>query len=408
MNVLIIGSGGREHALYQKASENNTVYMLGNNGAIENKYLINDIDLFDFDQILNKINILNIDLTIVGPESYLSLGIVDFLKFHNKKVFGPNKKMSKLESSKYFAKEIMKRAKIPTAKYEYTKDLNRASKICDEFGYPVVIKYDGLAAGKGVLVAQNKEEADTFLNKCLEFGNDGVVIEECLFGDEYSVFVMIVDQQYKILPIAQDYKRVYDNDLGPNTGGMGANTTSVYNDQLPYIEENIIKPLIKELNYKYEGFLYIGLMQTNLGPKVIEFNVRMGDPECQVVMQKLDSDLVQSINYLLEGNGDFNIHTKNEEYVGVVLTSEGYPNDYQTNFDISYLNNIENVYHMGTKKVNDILYATGGRIAMITSSGITKKEAADDVYNILNKLLLKNIHYRKDIVYSKIDIEDIF
>ncbi len=407
MKVLIIGSGGREHALYENVeSHNHDVYMLGNNGAISCDKLINDIDLFDFKQILKKINELEIDLTIIGPETYLELGIVDFLQSHNKKVFGPTKAMAKLESSKNFAKEVMQKANIPTAKFKYSKDIKEAKMICDEFRYPVVIKYDGLAAGKGVLVASNQSEAYEFLDSCLQFGDDGVVIEECLFGDEYSVFVMINNDNYTILPIAQDYKRVFDNDLGLNTGGMGANTTSYYDDQLPFIKQNIIKPLIKEVDYKYSGFLYIGLMQTIDGPKVIEFNARMGDPETQVVMQKLKTSIVDII-LNLDNNKSTEIEVINDEVVGVVLTSKGYPKKYKTNIDMDFVSEFDNVYHMGTKKIEEKIVSTGGRICMICDKASDMFIAADKIYDKLNKLNLDDIHYRSDIAYSKVKLDEI-
>ncbi len=406
MKILIIGSGGREHAIYQQCSKNNEVYMLGNNGAIKEQYLIKDVDGLNFGDVLALINKLAIELTIVGPEVYLQAGIVDFLTAHNKKVFGPSKYCANLEASKYFAKQIMQQVKIPTARYEYVNSAKKALMVCNDFGYPVVLKYDGLAAGKGVVIAQSESQAVEFINEIFEdnrFGNDGLVIEECLVGEEYSVFVMVNGTNYEILPVAQDYKRVFDNDKGPNTGGMGANTTSKFNSELPKIETQIIKPLLAHLtenNTPYAGFLYIGLMATNNGPQVIEFNVRMGDPETQVVMQKLDCDLVEIINNLLNNNPT-NIKFNSQEYVGVVLASVGYPGDYIKRIDLNGLKSIADVYHMGTQIVDGNLISTGGRIAMVTASGDNVAQARLNAYKKLADFKHRDTFNRLDIALNK-------
>ncbi len=407
MRVLILGSGGREHALFLKCSQFHTTYMLGNNGAIDDEYLIKDVDGLDFDLVLKTINDLKIDLTIVGPEVYLQAGIVDFLNAHHKAVFGPTEYCARLEASKNMAKEVMDKVDIPTAKYEYVTDYIKAMDICEEFGYPVVLKYDGLAAGKGVLVAENRSQASEFLAGIFDdrrFGNEGVVIEECLFGEEYSVFVMANKTNYTILPVAQDYKRALDGNLGLNTGGMGANTTSKYDQELDYIKIRIIEPLLKYLDDNstpYSGFLYIGLMATKDGAKVIEFNVRMGDPETQVVMQKLDSDLVVAITDLLSHQTP-NLTIDNQEYVGVVLASNGYPESYPKDIDMNFLKDMTNVYHMGTKNIDGNILSTGGRIAMVTSSGDTVSQAKGHVYQELDKINNPKIHYRKDIALDRI------
>lgn len=410
MNILIIGSGGREHSLFETVSKDKTVsdvYMLGTNGAIDKKYLIEGIASDDFPAIRSKIVGLDIELTIIGPEMYLDAGLVDYLRAHNHRVFGPDKYCAKLESSKNFAKEIMAEANIPTAKYKYVTDKEEGLTVCREFGYPIVLKYDGLAAGKGVSVCQTEEEANIYFDDVFgnsKFGDDGVVIEECLVGEEYSVFAIVNNQSYGLLPIAQDFKRAYDGDLGPNTGGMGANTTSKYNNDLPFIKSNIIEPLLerfKERGYKYKGFLYVGLMATVDGPKVIEFNVRMGDPETQIVMQKLNSSLVSAINDVC-AEVTPTIEFDDKEYVGVVLASKGYPNSYEKNVTLELNEKMNPIYHMGTKLENDSLVSTGGRVMMVTSSGDSVEAARTSVYQKLDDFDNEKLFSRNDIGENRI------
>ncbi len=410
MNVLIIGSGGREHSLFMTVKRDQRVedvYMLGQNGAIGDEYLISDIDGLDFEAIYNKINELKIDMTIIGPELYLEAGLVDFLQAKKCKVFGPNKFCSQLESSKKFAKDLMASANIPTATYNYAQTYEEAIAIIAKMDYPLVLKYDGLAAGKGVLVAESEVEAIEFLSNIFNdncFGSDGVIIEQCLVGEEYSVFALVDDQNYAILPIAQDYKRSFDNDLGLNTGGMGANTTHKYDNQLPFIEETILKPLLEQFNKlgdKYRGFLYIGLMQTSSGPKVIEFNVRMGDPETEVVMQKLDSSLIKLIE-LVQSEERVTVDFKEEEFVGVVLAANGYPKNYEKNVIINLNENMHPVFHMGTKKINNQLTSTGGRVLMVTASGNNICQAREKVYQKISTFENDKLFYRTDIGLGRV------
>lgn len=405
MNVLIIGSGGREHSLFTKIKLDprvKDIYMLGTNGAIDKANLISDIDGMNFEAVYDLIQIKEVDLTIVGPEMYLEAGIIDYLRGRGCTAFGPDKFCARLESSKNFAKEMMAKANIPTARYQYVTDVKSGLEVCDNFGYPIVLKYDGLAAGKGVAICATPGEAKDYLVDTLEnncFGDEGIVVEECLVGEEYSVFAVVDGTNYSILPIAQDFKRAYDGDLGPNTGGMGANTTSKYNSELPYIEEHILKPLLTEfeaIGHKYTGFLYIGLMQTTSGPKVIEFNVRMGDPETQIVMQKLDSSLLEIIETVSLGQ-NFVCKVKDEEYVGVVLASKGYPNQYEKNVILDINESMRPLFHMGTKYEDGKLYSTGGRVMMITSSGQTVDLARTSVYQKLESFENDGLFYRTDI-----------
>lgn len=410
MNILIIGSGGREYGFYTKLRLDprvDEVYVLGENGGIAVSSKILDVDPLDFTSVYNLIVSKKIDLTLVGPEVYLEAGIVDYLRAHGCRVIGPDKYCSQLESSKNFAKEKMAKADIPTAKFEYVSDYQSGIEVASKFGLPVVLKFDGLAAGKGVLVCTTQDQVETYFTNVFNdncFGTGGVVVEECLVGEEYSVFAYVNGTNYSILPIAQDYKRAFDNDEGPNTGGMGANTTSKYDDQLGFIEANILEPLLKQFTldgYKYTGFLYIGLMQTEEGPKVIEFNVRMGDPETQIVMQKLDCDLLD-IFHTVDNGSNYLAACNDSEYVGVVIASDGYPSGHKINAILNLNEIMRPVYHMGTIKKDGMLVSNGGRVVMITSHGATVDEARIDVYKQLEKINTEQFFYRSDIGLGRI------
>ncbi len=405
MNILIIGSGGREHAFYTKLKEDNldnNVYMLGINGGVCEQELILNADPLNFEQVYQKINQLEIELTIVGPEAPLENGIVDFLESKNCNVIGPTKYCAQLECSKVFAKKMMDKAKIATAKFEYVTTVSDGLKCADKFGYPIVMKYDGLAAGKGVQICQTKAEAQLFLEQVLinkHLGNAGVLIEECLIGEEFSVFAYVNGESYCLLPTVQDYKRVYDFDQGLNTGGMGANTTSKYNCELKHIENEILKPLLKEFRMQgnnYTGFLYLGLMATENGIKVIEFNVRMGDPETQLVLQKIDDKLLDIFKRVNSGE-TYYCKVKPTEYVGVVLAADGYPKTYVKNVILEINKSMQPIYHMGTQKINGVLTSTGGRVLMVTSSGNSVADARDNVYKKLENFNNNDLFYRTDI-----------
>ncbi len=409
MNILIIGSGGREHSMFTTFKLDpriDNIYMVGQNGAIDSHNLI-AIDGMDFHAVYETIIEKQIDLTVVGPEVYLEAGIVDYLRAHKCDVVGPDKFCAQLESSKNFAKEMMERANIPTAKYQFVQTVDEGLGACQEFGYPIVLKYDGLAAGKGVAICQNEKEAHEYLVSTLEtkvFGDDGIVVEECLVGEEYSVFAICNGTNYALLPVAQDYKRAFDNDQGPNTGGMGANTTSKFDHRLDLIEDDIIKLLLAEFEttgYKYTGFLYVGLMETKEGPKVIEFNVRMGDPETQIVMQKLDEKLLSIIERVNSGE-TFRCKLKPEEYVGVVLAAAGYPTGHLKDVILELNKSMHPIFHMGTKLKDEQLLSTGGRVMMITSSGSTIEEARTSVYQKVDQVNNDSLFFRTDIGLGRI------
>lgn len=410
MNILIIGSGGREHALYETVKSDSrvkSVFIIGQNGGVTPEDLIINISALDFEDVYKLIKEKEIDLTIVGPEMYLEAGIVDYLRVHKCKVIGPTKFCSQLETSKLFAKKMMDEANVPTAKYKYVTNYEQAMQTVNEFGFPVVLKFDGLAAGKGVLVCESETQAHDFLKQIFMdkyFGTGGVVIEECLEGEEYSVFAFVDGTNYCILPIAQDYKRAFDGDLGPNTGGMGANTTSKFNANVPVIENEIIKPLLNKFSddgYHYTGFLYIGLMETKNGPKVIEFNVRMGDPETQLVMQKLDEPLIDIFSKVTNGS-TYIAKQKENEFVGVVIAANGYPTAYEKNVTIELNEQLKPIYHMGTKFSSNKLISTAGRVFMVTSSAQSVEQASSDVYNKLSSFENEKLFYRKDIGFNRI------
>lgn len=408
MNILIIGSGGREHAIYEHLRTDDSVenvYLLGNNGGVNSQNLFSDVDGLDFPEVEKIISNWKIDLTIVGPELYLDAGIVDYLRQNGHRVSGPTKYCANLETSKLFAKELMTAAKIPTASYNYVTNLQDGCAACTSF--PIVLKYNGLAAGKGVSICNTREEAEAYFREVFNndrFGTEGVVVEECLVGEEYSVFAYVNGEDYVLLPVAQDYKRAYDHDLGPNTGGMGANTTSKYDNQLPFISENIIEPLLKEFanrNEDYTGFLYVGLIETATGPKVIEFNARLGDPETEVVLQKLKTNLIEIINSI-DNRCVITPEFNENEWVGVVLAASDYPNEYQKNVILNIPNGFYPLFHMGTKVANGQLYSTGGRVLMICSDGLTVKQASESVYQKLDTFKNENLYFRKDIGENRV------
>ncbi len=405
MKVLIVGSGGREHALYNKLSKDKSisrVFVIGNNGGIETKDLLSDVDDLDFAQIEKTITENNVGLTIIGPEFYLEAGLSDYLRSNGHKVFAPSKYCSQLESSKHFAKQMMEMHDVPTAKYKYVETITDGLTVCEQFGYPVVLKYDGLAAGKGVLVCPTKQEAvayfeDVFGNN--KYGNCGVVVEECLVGEEYSVFAVCNGSSYQLLPVAQDYKRALDNDYGLNTGGMGVNTTDKFNDQLPFITQKILEPILNEFVHRdnpYNGFLYIGLMQTINGPKVIEFNTRLGDPETEIILPKLKTSLLDVIDCVLEDT-QLDIEFDEKQYVGVTIASKGYPEAYEKDVILDIRNIKNQVVHMGTKISNNKLLSTGGRIFQVVASGETVSQARFEVYADLNNIVNPKLYWRNDI-----------
>lgn len=406
--VLVIGSGGRCDAICQKIKESDKVDMLyaapGNPGMARYAVLV-PIKVEDTEGLLKFALAENIDLTIVGPEASLALGIVDLFRANGLKIFGPTKAAAEIECSKAFAKDLMAKYNIPTAKYQTFSDYNLAKEYLLNSTYPQVLKYDGLAAGKGVIVAMTQAEALKALDEMLldhEFGEGSVVIEEYLEGPEFSYMCFVNGTEVYPLLAAQDHKRAYDNDLGPNTGGMGAYTGLKFltPEDEAYALEEIMKPtalaLVKE-NRSFTGVLYGGLMKTKDGIKVIEFNARFGDPETEVVLPCLKSDLFVAMNDILDGNTPELIWDKRPT-LGVVLASFGYPGKYEKGHEI-FLPVFEEgyVFHMGTALKDGKLCTNGGRVLMVIASGYTLEEARATCYNYVEQIKCDNLFYRKDI-----------
>ena len=411
VNVLVVGSGGREHSLGWKLSQSpnvDKVYTAPGNGGTENNVPIPVDRLEDLAEFAQKNN----SFTVVGPEAPLALGIVDFFEEKNLKIFGPNKKAAQLESSKIWAKNFMKRNNIPTAKFEIFNDAKKAIEYVKSINHPVVIKADGLAAGKGVIVCNSTEEAlsaiDTILVK-KTFGEAGnrIIIEERIDGVEAS-YISLSDGNFAIsMATSQDHKRIYDNEMGPNTGGMGAYspTRFIEKSMAKKIQEKIIDKTIdgmKNEGASFKGFLYAGVMIKENEPYVLEYNVRMGDPECQPIMMRMDSDLY---DYLLASTtGALSslppISWKNQSAVCVVLASKGYPEAYPKNEEITGLDFSSDetfVFHAGTKKENDKVLTNGGRVLGVTALGDSLQQAISNAYSAADKVNWPNKYSRLDI-----------
>jgi phosphoribosylamine--glycine ligase len=418
MNVLIIGSGGREHALALKIKQSTNLFNLfilpGNPGTAFIGENVN-INPSNQDKVLFFCNDKEIDLVIIGPEQPLVDGLADVLRENNFKVFGPNKAAAQIEASKSFAKEIMEEAEVPTAAYiEFSaKNYDLAKEYIKKKKYPCVIKADGLAAGKGVFVCNSSDEAEHALNTIFldqAFGESGekLLVEDFLEGEEASVFAICDGDDFICLPVSQDHKRIGDNDTGKNTGGMGAYapapivTPKIFEE----IKNSIISPTLKTLkknNKPFIGCLYAGLMITNDGPKVIEFNCRFGDPETQVVLPIIQGDFLQLL--YSAATGDLNkklVSYNGGASVCVVAASKGYPESYEKGFEITGLDELPFdiiVYHAGTKNVNGKIFTNGGRVLGVTSviSELNLKLAKEKAYNALRKINFENIYFRKDI-----------
>lgn len=423
MKVLVIGNGGREHALTWKAAQSDLVSEVfvapGNPGtALEPKTKNVNIGVCDIDALADFAEKEKIDLTIVGPEAPLVAGIVDEFKKRNLKIFGPTKAAAQLEGSKSFTKDFLMRHNIPTAKYKNFTDVNEALSYLDSVEIPVVVKADGLAAGKGVIVAQTRQEAKDAVKDMLSgnaFGEAGckVVIEDFLSGEEASFIVMVDGKNVLPMATSQDHKRVGDGDQGPNTGGMGAYSPAPVVTKTVYdrVMEQIIYPTVKGMaaeNNEYVGFLYAGLMIDDVGnPKVIEFNCRFGDPETQPIMMRMKSDLVELCDAACDGKLD----TKTCEYderpaVGVVLAAEGYPQSPRKGDVISGLESAtepgSKIFQAGTKQTDGKIVTSGGRVLCATALGSDIKEARDNAYKLAETVSWNGMFYRKDIAYRAI------
>lgn len=415
MKVLVIGSGGREHALTWKISQSKRVEKIfalpGNCGIGELAEIVN-IDASNIIEIADFAQKEEIHLTVVGPELPLSLGIVDEFNRRNLKIFGPTQKAAQIETSKVFAKEFMKKNKIPTSGFKVFNSAMEAVNHLKSVEFPVVIKTDGLAGGKGVFVCKNIKEAEESVRTILlesKFGKAGeqIIIEDFLKGEELS-FIVISDGK-RALPMAtsMDYKKAYENDEGPNTGGMGAISPSpVISEKLfNEIMKTIIIPTIEGMRFdgkEFRGVLYAGLMITPSGPMTLEFNARFGDPETQALMLRLQSDIVDIFEGSVEGSL-FDVEMKWDDNVSacVVLTSEGYPGNYETGKEIDGLKRVKatgsEIFHAGTKFEDNKHFTSGGRVLNVCSKGKTLKDTMEQIYDSIQFIKFDNMVYRKDI-----------
>ena len=420
MNIGIIGSGGREHALCKKISESNLINKIfcipGNAGTA--KMAINiEADILNFNQILKIVKDNHIDLVIVGPEEPLVKGIVDFLRKKKVKVFGPNKFAAKLEGSKSFMKKICFKNNIPTANFKICNNLIHVKKFLKKTKFPVVVKADGLAAGKGVTICENREQV---FNSTVQIfsgkfkSSKKVILEEYLEGEEASYFLIVDKNNFKFFGSAQDHKRVFEKDKGPNTGGMGAYSPApiIDKDLEKKIITRIVKPTLRALKREknfYSGFLYVGLMISNNEPYLIEYNIRMGDPECQVILPRLKTDLLNLIIKTTENKlKNLKIKWRKEKCMTIVLCSKGYPGKYKKNIRIKNLDKIklkknDFIYHAGTKIKNDQIFSNGGRVLNITSIGGSYLKIRKKIISLIKKISWKQGLYRRDIGWKVIN-----
>ncbi|MBD1373360.1 phosphoribosylamine--glycine ligase [Hazenella sp. IB182357] len=426
MRVLIVGSGGREHAIAWKLGQSTRVshiFCAPGNGGIEEVGECVDISEHDIDKLIHFAKEKKIDLTVIGPEVPLLNGICDRFEAEGLKVFGPSKLAARIEGSKRYAKELMHKYQVPTATYQVFTEADEAKEYVLKQGAPIVIKADGLAAGKGVVVAQTSDEALKAIQDIMEkkaFGKAGheVVIEQFLTGEEVSLMAFVDGKTFIPMVEVQDHKPVYDDNKGPNTGGMGTYSP------VPQIKQNLIeeaintilKPIVEGMNAEgihYKGVLYAGLMITEEGPKVIEFNARFGDPETQVVLPRLSTDLLEILLAVVNGSLDgVQIEWRDAAAVCVVMTAEGYPASYPTGIpihSIPVLTKNQIVFHAGTRRnEQDQMVTTGGRVLGVTGIGDTLTHAREKAYCILEQITFKGCHYRKDIAGQAIATKNDF
>ncbi|MEB9502540.1 phosphoribosylamine--glycine ligase [Bacillus anthracis] len=419
MNVLVIGRGGREHALAWKFAQSEKVekvYVAPGNEGMRDVATPIDIDENDFDALILFAKENHVELTFVGPEIPLMNGIVDRFKEEGLRVFGPNKAAAVIEGSKAFTKELMKKYNIPTAAYETFTDYEEAVQYIEKVGAPIVIKADGLAAGKGVTVAMTLEEALQATKEMLQdvkFGEASkkVVIEEFLDGQEFSLMAFVNGTTVHPMVIAQDHKRAFDGDKGPNTGGMGAYSPvpQISESAVQEAIETVLHPTAKAMiqeNRSFTGILYAGLILTNDGPKVIEFNARFGDPETEVVLPRLENDLVDVCNAVLD-ESELTLQWSEESVIGVVLASKGYPEAYKKGEIIKGLDALQDVivFHAGTAMKHGDFVTKGGRVLFVACKANSLQEAKDTVYKEIGKIESDGLFYRSDIGYRAIGHE---
>ncbi len=414
--ILIIGGGGREHAIGWKVAQSpragQIFFAPGNAGTAEIGTNV-PISATDIPELLEFAKAEKIDLTLALPDDPLALGIVDEFQKVGLRIWGPAKAAAQLEWSKAFSKDFMRRHNLPTAKFEIFNDYNMARKYVEKASLPIVIKASGLALGKGVVIAQTLVEAvetlDNFMIKKI-FGASGeqVVIEEFMEGPEISIHAFSDGKNYKIFPASQDHKKIGEGDTGPNTGGIGTITPVPFIDEklLKIIEDTIVAPTIKGLaddGIPFVGILYPGLMLTKDGPKLLEYNARFGDPEAQIYMRILDTDILDIIDAMIDGNlNEIDIKWKNLAACNIVLCSAGYPGKYEKGYSISGIKEAEKnpniiVFHAGTTMKDGVLVTNGGRVLGVSATGINLKEALATAYDAVSKISFEGMQYRRDI-----------
>ncbi|MAX29503.1 MAG: phosphoribosylamine--glycine ligase [Candidatus Marinimicrobia bacterium] len=412
-NILLLGSGGREHSIAWALSKDvkvNKLYCAPGNAGTLSVAINVSLDIMNNDLIYDFVKEKKINLIVVGPEQPLENGIVDYFDDKDIKIFGPSKFAAQLESSKLFARYIMEEYNIPQPAFFECSNEEEILSLRNKLGFPMVLKADGLAAGKGVIICNNESELnlaidEMIINKKFGTASSKISVEECLKGDELSVFAICDGENYKIINSAQDHKRIFDNDMGPNTGGMGAYApTPLFDEKLKEkVEKTIIKPTLRAMSDKghpFKGFLYVGLMMVDNEPYVIEFNVRLGDPEAQVLIPLIKSSFLEIILSSVNGNLDsLEIDLDDCYAVTVVLASNGYPSLYKKGMKIKGLERIKDeiVFHAGTKIENNNIIASGGRVINVIGINKNLKSAIDDAYSLIEKINFDNKYYRKDI-----------
>lgn len=416
LKILVIGSGGREHCLVWKLSQSKNIdkiYCAPGNAGIASQAECLEIEVEDLKGLLQAARDKKVDLTIVGPELPLSLGIVNLFEKNNIPIFGPTREAAEIESSKVFAKNLMDKYQVPTARYQVFEDYKQAQNYLQQQSFPLVIKADGLAAGKGVLIVQDLSQAEKVISSIMrenKFGKAGrrVVIEEYLTGEEVSMLVFTDGEYFIPMKASQDHKKICDGDLGPNTGGMGAYSPVPFFDSKTqnWVLERVFKPVIEGMRQegrKFKGVLYAGLILTNNGPKVLEFNARFGDPETQVILPGLKTDLIEVLCATQEEKlKKIEVEWHNQTAVCIVLASGGYPAAYEKEKIITGLEKIDNqqnamVFHAGTKKKNGKFITSGGRVLGVTAWDDTLSGAIEIAYEAAGKINFERLYYRKDI-----------
>lgn len=418
MKILVVGGGGREHAIAWRLSKDSVspeLYCAPGNAGTATIATNLPIAADDISGLTAWAKENRPNLTVVGPEIPLCLGLTDAFDKEGLRVFGPSQKAAALEGSKRFSKEVMQAAGVPTAKSESFTEPEKAIAELDSYGLPVVIKADGLAAGKGVIIAETREKAVDTINDMLiddKFGKAGaeVLIEQFLTGEEASILALVDGENAVLLPSSQDHKRAYDNDEGPNTGGMGAYTPApVVTDKLiPVIKETVIMPIVREMKNRgtpYKGVLYAGLMIDNEAINVLEFNARFGDPETEAVLPRIDGDIIPAFEACIDGNiTDELISVKEDVAVTIVMASEGYPGSYPKGLPITGLSEANAlkgcvVFHAGTKLEGETVVTSGGRVLSVTALGSGLRNAVDKAYQAVAEINFNGVHYRKDIAH---------